>query len=77
MQVLALKVKAHKLPSRPICTAVGDEHWALMVRCWSYPQRRPTAREVVVVVQTFFSIDTRDISRHGPGTPEIWGFFFF
>ena len=76
LQVLALKVKAHRPPSRPLDTAVGDQHWALMVRCWSYPQRRPTAREVVVVVQTFFSVDTHDIG-HGRGTSQIWVFFFF
>ena len=74
-QVIALKLEAHKPPSRPIHTAVEDEHWALMVRCWSRPQRRPTAREVIVVVRTFFSTDSCDID-HDRGTPEIWFFFF-
>ena len=70
-QVIALKLEAHKPPSRPPHTAVGDKHWGLMVRCWSYPQRRPTACEVVVVVQTFLSSDTHDIGGH-----EKWVFFF-
>ena len=74
-QVVALKLSAHKPPSRPICTAVGDEHWGLMVQCWSSaPQLRPTAREVVMVVHMFFSLDTAD----GVGTPsEGEGTFFF
>jgi len=76
-QVVAPKLEAHRPPSRPIHTAVGDKHWALMVRCWTCPQRRPTAREVVVVVQTFFSVDSHDIGPHGRGTPEIWVFLFF
>ncbi|KAG6370833.1 kinase-like domain-containing protein [Boletus reticuloceps] len=54
-QVVALKLHAHQPPSRPIHTAVEDEHWTLMVRCWSSPQRRPSAREAVIVVQTFSS----------------------
>jgi len=80
-QVVALKLEARKPPSRPIHTAVGDEHWALMVRCWSYPQRRPTAREVVVVVQTFFSTDTHNdtanlqLERHRK-VGWFWGFLF-
>ncbi|KAF8123468.1 kinase-like domain-containing protein, partial [Boletus edulis] len=54
-EVVALKLGAHKPPSRPIHPAVEEEHWALMVKCWSSPQRRPSAREVVIVVQTFSS----------------------
>ena len=76
-QVIALKLEAHRPPSRPNHAAVRDKHWALMVRCWTCPQRRPTAREVVVVVQTFFSVDTNDFGGHGRGTPETWVFFFF
>ena len=80
-QVVALKLEAHKPPSRPIHTSVEDEHWALMVRCWSTcVRRRPTAREVVVVVRTFLSTDTHrgthDTGRQGCGTFEIWIFFF-
>ena len=75
-EVVALKLMAHKPPSRPIHTAVGDEHWALMVRCWSCPRRRPTAREVVVVVQTLFSTDTERDTHDARGTFKI-GIFFF
>ena len=76
-QVVALKLDAHKPPSRPIHTAVEDKHWALMVRCWSCPRRRPTAGEVVVVVQTFFSTDTHDIARHGRRHISLFFFFFW
>ncbi|KAF8557113.1 kinase-like protein [Imleria badia] len=79
-EVAALKLLAHKLPSRPLQTVVTSEHWALMVRCWSCPRRRPTARDVVVVVQTFFCADNYGVtscSRHGWGTAELHILFFF
>ncbi|KAF8434148.1 kinase-like domain-containing protein, partial [Boletus edulis BED1] len=75
-QVVALKLHAHQPPSRPIHTAVEDEHWTLMVRCWSYPQRRPSAREVVVVIQTFSSSGERGCISHAE-QPKCIAFFFF
>ena len=75
-QVVALKLSAHKPPSRPICTAVGDEHWGLMVRCWSSaPQQRPTAREVVM--DMFFSVDTDSVGTPSEGSGKAVLFFFF
>ena len=80
-QVVALKLSAHKPPSRPICTGVGDKHWGLMVRCWSSaPQLRPTAREVVMVVDMFFSGDTDSTCWYtirGLGKSRSFFFFFF
>ncbi|KAH0832882.1 kinase-like domain-containing protein [Lanmaoa asiatica] len=74
-QVIALKLNAHKPPGRPIDAALNDQHWALMVECWSRPQRRPMARDVVVVVQTFLSSDNHNVDwSHGSGTPRL---FFF
>ena len=74
-QVIALKLDAHKPPSRLICTTVGDEHWALMIRCWSpAPRLRPSAREVVAVVQALFSPGANTVdgrSRHSSVTSEL------
>ena len=77
-QVVALKLSTHEPPSRPICTVVGDEHWGLMVRCWSSaPQQRPTAREVVTVVDMFFSVDTDSVGTPSEASGKAVLFFFF
>ncbi|KAF8123455.1 kinase-like domain-containing protein [Boletus edulis] len=75
-EVIALKLMAHKPPSRPIHPAVEEEHWALMVKCWSSPKRRPSAREVVIVVQTFSSSSERGCVSHAEQLKCI-AFFFF
>ncbi|KAI9462270.1 kinase-like domain-containing protein, partial [Boletus coccyginus] len=68
-QVIALKLKEHRPPSRPVHIALGDQHWMLMLRCWSCPQRRPTAHDVVVVVQT--------LSSESDSRGDAHFFFFF
>ena len=78
-QVVALTLSAHRPPSRPICTGVRDEHWKLMVRCWSSaPQQRPTAREIVMVVDMFFSVDTDSVGTPSEGSGKaVLVLFFF
>lgn len=50
MRVLCLKVVEKKHPDRPACAELEARQWALMVKCWSYPQKRPTASEAVILV---------------------------
>lgn len=52
-RVIWLKVKENKLPDRPACAGLEARHWALMVKCWSCPQKRPTASEAVILVTGF------------------------
>ncbi|KAG1865402.1 kinase-like domain-containing protein [Suillus subluteus] len=34
-------------PSRPHVTRIADHHWLFMQRCWSVPETRPSAAEVL------------------------------
>ena len=76
-QVLVLKLSAHRTPGRPIRTEIGDEHWALIMRCWSAPQLRPQAREVVMEVHRFFSVDADSVGTPSVGSGNAVFFFFF
>jgi len=72
IQVIALKLTTQALPSRPKRGTIRNEHWKLMVRCWSpRPQQRPRAGEVLVAVDTFI----KGAERSGR-SPHFTSFFF-
>jgi len=76
-KVVALKLTTHELPSRPERGIIRNEHWKLMVQCWSTrPQQRPRAGEVVVAVYTFFS-KKQDVDGRDREIPEFQILFFF
>ncbi|KAN0080223.1 Protein kinase-like domain containing protein [Tylopilus felleus] len=75
IQVVILKVKERKLPSRPMHTAVGDGHWALMVRCWACPERQPTASALVGQVPSQTLCCTENTKSAQP--ISVFVFFFF
>ena len=75
-QIVALKLHAHKLPNRPICTAVGEKHWELMIWCWlPAPQLQPMACEVVMAMDTFFSVGANSVGTLSEGLGKTVLFF--
>ena len=73
-RVICLKVKENKLPDRPACAKLEARHWALMVRCWSRPQKRPTAGELVILVAC--SLDSTE-SGVGSTRRFVYVYVFF
>ncbi|KAF8130279.1 kinase-like domain-containing protein, partial [Boletus edulis] len=64
--VIGLKIVHRKFPDRPAFPELDDGHWALIVMCWSLPDERPSAQQVVHYLTDLQSADLR-------GNPRVQG----
>jgi len=76
-KIIALKLTSHELPCRPERGTIRNQHWRLMVRCWSArPHQRPKATEVVIALHTFL-LKKQAVGWRDRETSNIISFFVF